>query len=165
MPTPSRPPRQRKSAAALDTAEPATLDQDQLLGLVGYNCRQTYLRISPVFAKRMAKHSLRPAEYSVITLVNANPNINQKRLSEAINVSPPNLATLLDRLEQRGLLARVRNPADKRSQTLVLTPEGQRLCRKADKTVQELELEATAMLSDEERGELLRLLQKVFLQP
>jgi DNA-binding MarR family transcriptional regulator len=152
---------QKKVAPA--PADAPALDQGNLLSLVGYNCRQAYLSIVPYFGKRMAKYDLRPAEYTVITLVNANPNMTQKQLSQAINVSPPNLATLLDRLEARGLVQRQRNPNDKRSQTLVLTTEGRSLCKKADKTVLELENEATSMLSDAERAELLRLLQKIFM--
>jgi DNA-binding MarR family transcriptional regulator len=142
----------------------SSLDQSSLLGLVGYNCRRAYLNILPMFLKRMEKYELRPVDYTVITLINTNPSLTQKRLSQAINVSPPNLATLLDRLEARGLVMRQRNPADKRSQTLVLTAEGRALCRKADKTVSDLESEATSMLTDEERTELLRLLQKIFLK-
>ncbi|MGC8141384.1 MarR family winged helix-turn-helix transcriptional regulator, partial [Salmonella enterica] len=64
----------------------------------------------------------------MLSLLKANPNINQKRLSKAINVSPPNLATLLDKLEQRGLVVRQRNPQDRRSQVLALTPAGMRMC-------------------------------------
>lgn len=158
----------RSSAAAHSTADSAPdeqqLDQSSLLGLVGYNCRRAYLNILPLFLKRMEKHELRPVDYTVITLINANPALTQKRLSQAINVSPPNLATLLDRLEARGLVVRQRNPADKRSQNLVLTSEGRALCKKADKTVSELESEATSMLTDDERAELLRLLQKIFLK-
>jgi DNA-binding MarR family transcriptional regulator len=119
----------------------------------------------PLFDKRMSKFELRAVDFSVLSLLNANPNITQKRLSQAINVSPPNLAILLDRLEGRGLLLRQRNPLDKRSQTLVLTPEGLRLCAEAEKTVTELESEATSMLNARERKQLLRLLQKVFLPP
>jgi DNA-binding MarR family transcriptional regulator len=100
----------------------------------------------------------------VLSLLNANPNITQKRLSKAVKVSPPNLAVLLDRLETRGLVVRQRNPLDKRSQTLILTPEGVRLCVKAEKTVTELERKAVSMLDDAERAELLGLLQKVFLE-
>jgi DNA-binding MarR family transcriptional regulator len=154
----------RSGPAAASISEEPSLDQGKLLALVGYSCRQAYLNIVPLFLKRMAKYDLRPADYTVITLINANPNITQKRLSQAINVSPPNLATLLDRLEERGLVLRQRNPRDKRSQTLTLTAEGRSLCKKADKTAFELESEATSMLSDTERAELLRLLQKIFLQ-
>lgn len=133
-----------------------------LLSLVGYNCRRAYLNIMPLFEKRMAKYQLRPVDFSVLSLLKSNPNINQKRLSRAIKVSPPNLAILLDRLENRGLVIRQRNPLDKRSQTLVLTPDGLRMCAKAEKTTSELEAEATSMLSDEERIQLLDLLQKIF---
>jgi len=98
-----------------------------------------------------------------LSLLKANPNINQKRLSVAINVSPPNLATLLDKLESRGLLVRQHNPLDRRSQTLVLTADGARMCVKAEKTASELEEKATAALNAGERAQLILLLQKIFL--
>ena len=147
---------------AIQEAAEQPLDQSMLLSLVGYNCRRAYITIMPLFEKRMAKYDLRPVDFSVLSLLKANPNITQKRLSHAINVSPPNLATLLDRLENRALVVRQRNPLDKRSQTLVLTPEGMRMCVKAEKTASELEAEATAALSDAERAQLLGLLQKIF---
>jgi DNA-binding MarR family transcriptional regulator len=138
------------------------LDQSKLFGLVGYNLRHAYvLNVIPFFRKRMAKYHLKPVEYTILALVKANPNVNQKRLSQAINVSPPNLATLLDRLQTRKLLTRQRNPLDKRSQTLVLTPEGLRTCSKAEKTIEEMDLDATTALTETERLELLRLLQKM----
>lgn len=148
---------------AIQEAAEQPLNQSLLLTLVGYNCRRAYINIMPLFQKRMEKFELRPVDFTVLSLLKANPNINQKRLSNAINVSPPNLATLLDRLEKRGLLVRQRNPLDKRSQTLVLTTEGVRMCIKAEKTASELERKATSALSDTEREQLLQLLQKLFL--
>jgi DNA-binding MarR family transcriptional regulator len=142
--------------------EADALDQGTLLRLVGYNCQQAYLNIFALFMQRMAQYELRPVDYTILTLANANPDLGLKRLAHAIKVSPPNLTPLLDRLEKRGLVVRKRNPADKRSQVLALTPEGKRLCEAADKAVFELEYEATAMLADDERAELLRLLQKIF---
>lgn len=153
-----------KLAAAIQDCAIQPLNQDLLLSLVGYNCRRAYLSIIPDFDSRMAKYDLRAVDFSVLSLVNANPNITQKRLSQAVNVAPPNMASLLDRLEERGLLLRQRNPLDKRSQTLVLTSQGSRLCARAEKTVSELEAEATSMLSGEELSQLLKLLQKIFLK-
>jgi DNA-binding MarR family transcriptional regulator len=139
-----------------------TLEQGILLRLVGYNCQRAYLNILALFMQRMAQYELRPVDYTILTLTNANPDLGLKRLAHAIKVSPPNLTPLLDRLEKRGLVVRKRNPDDKRSQVLALTPAGRRLCKDADKTVFDLECEATAMLADDERVELLRLLQKIF---
>jgi DNA-binding MarR family transcriptional regulator len=149
--------------AAVQEAAEQPLRQDLLLSLVGYNCRRAYLNIMPLFAERMAQYELRTVDFSVLSLLRENPYITQKRLSQAISVSPPNLAILLDRLEERGLLVRQRNPLDKRSQTLALTPAGARLCARAEKTASELERDATAMLSETERVQLLGLLQKIFV--
>ena len=146
-----------------DTLLEPPLDQSLLLQLVGYNCRRAYLTVIPFYEKRMAKFELRPVDFTVLSLLKANPNINQKRLSKAINVSPPNLAPLLDRLEMRGLLMRQRNPLDRRSQTLALTSDGMRMCNKAEKTVSQLELKATETLNEDERAQLIHLLQKIFL--
>jgi DNA-binding MarR family transcriptional regulator len=155
--------KQAAFAAAVQEAAEQPLTQDVLLSLVGYNCRRAYLSIMPLFAERMAQYELRTVDFSVLSLLQANPNITQKRLSQAISVSPPNLAILLDRLEERGLLARQRNPLDKRSHTLALTPAGSRLCTRAEKTAGELERDATAMLTAGERAQLLALLQKIFV--
>jgi DNA-binding MarR family transcriptional regulator len=152
-----------KLANAVQEAAGQPLDQSLLLSLVGYNCRRAYLTIIPHFEERMKQFELRAVDFSVLSLLNANPNITQKRLSKAVNVSPPNLAILLDRLEERGLVMRQRNPLDKRSQTLVLTIVGSKLCAEAEKTVTELELKATSMLSTKERADLVKLLQKIFL--
>jgi DNA-binding MarR family transcriptional regulator len=147
---------------AVQEAADQPLNQEVLLSLVGYNCRRAYLSIMPLFHERMDELDLRTVDFSVLSLLHANPNITQKRLSNAINVSPPNLAILLDRLENRGLLLRQRNPLDKRSQTLILTAEGTRLAAQAEQTVTTLEAEATSALSDAERTQLLKLLQKIF---
>ncbi len=157
------PEKQLEFINAVQEAAGQALDQNVLQSLVGYNCRRAYLHIMPMFEKRMAKYQLRPADFSVLSLLKANPNINQKRLSEAVNVSPPNLATLLDKLQQRGLLQRQRSPLDRRSQTLVLTTAGLTMCTRAEKTASELEAEATAALTDRERTQLITLLQKIYL--
>ncbi len=158
MPTPKS-----QLAEAVQEAAEQPLKQDVLLSLLGYNFRRAYLTVVPLFEERMARHALRAVDLSVMSLLKANPNITQKRLSQAINVSPPNLAILLDGLEGRGLVLRQRNPFDKRSQTLVLTDDGLQLCNQAEKTAMELDLEACATLSADERAQLLKLLQKVFL--
>jgi DNA-binding MarR family transcriptional regulator len=153
----------RKRLPRVAAPDEAPLDQGVLLELVGYNCRRAFLIIAALFSERMEKYALRPVDYTTLTLVNTNPGITPKRLAQAINVAPPNLGPLLERLDVRGLLERRRNPSDKRSQVVVLTDEGRALCARADKTAAQLEDEATSMLTQEERAVLLRLLQKIFL--
>jgi len=142
-------------------AGPATLDLGVLGEMIGYNCLQVYLNLLPNIRKQLAKYQLRPVEFTVLTLVRRNPEINQKRLGDAINVSPPNMATLLDRMEAEGLLERRRNPRDKRSQILALTPHGLEICLKAEKA--SAKVDTVSHLTAQERSQLLALLQKIFL--
>jgi DNA-binding MarR family transcriptional regulator len=151
----SSPPQQRDHIAP-------PLDQRELLGLVGYNLRRAYLPILSLFRERMAKLNLSPVDYTVLILVRANPNVNQKRLGRTLGIDPPNMATLLDRLEKRKLVARARNPADLRAQHLLLTLQGRALCGAAEKVVRKLEVDATSRLTRSERTELMRLAQKIF---
>jgi DNA-binding MarR family transcriptional regulator len=137
-------------------------DQSELLDLTGYNIRRAYIVIQSQFEDRMEKHDLRQAEFSVLSIVKVNPGINQKALAEALAVAPPNLATLLDRLEARGLLTRQRNPDDKRVQLIELTTQGLRLYGRALKSATEADAAAVARLTTVERQQLKTLLHKIF---
>lgn len=141
------------------------LDQSRLLGLVGYNCRRAYLPILSLFLARLEPLRLRPVDFSVLVLIAANDRVTQKRLSRALNVSPPNLAVLLDRLQARKLVGRVPNPLDGRSQILHLTEHGRAVTGQAEAIVAELELQATAALDEHERELLMKLLQRIFTPP
>lgn len=144
-------------------SSPATaehIDQGPLIRSVGYCCLQAYLEIVPNIKKQLGKLQLRPVEYTVLSLINSNPHINQKRLGQTIRVSPPNLATLLDKMQSDGLIDRRRNPNDRRSQILALTPKGKELCIKAE--VVAIKADATPTLTEAERRQLTTLLSKVF---
>lgn len=139
----------------------APIGQSFLLGLLGYNCLQAYLKVTPMIKRLLAKYKLKPVEFTVLALVAENPLINQKRIGDTINVSPPNLATLLDRMQENGLIERQRNPRDKRSHIIALTVQGQALFDKTKNSVANLEM--TSSLDRDEHDQLIRLLQKVFM--
>nr|WP_254700096.1 MarR family transcriptional regulator [Trinickia violacea] len=139
-------------------------DQSELLDLVGYNIRRAYIVIQALFDKEMEKHELRQAEFSVLSVLKGNPGINQRALAEALAVAPPNLATLLDRLEARGLLTRQRSVDDKRVQHVELTTQGARLYGRALKSAANADSAAIEKLSDSERAQLKALLRKIFTE-
>ncbi|MBU4610833.1 MarR family transcriptional regulator [Achromobacter sp. GG226] len=145
----------------VDITLPDTLDQTFLLGLVGHSARLAFSMIRPHFQREMLAFDLRPSDFAVLSLISANPGLAPKQLAEAINVSPPNLAAVLARLEGRELVARERGATDQRTQCLRLTATGEAHYAAAADVVSRLEAQATAMLDDTERAELLRLLHKI----
>jgi DNA-binding MarR family transcriptional regulator len=144
-----------------DDDQPDQADQSELLDFVGYNIRRAYLVVQAHFDSQMEKLDLRPAEFSVLSILCGNPGINQKAVADALAVAPPNLATLLDRLEIRGLLTRQRSSEDKRVQLVKLTAQGSRLYSRALKVAAEADSAAIGKLTATERAQLKKLLRKI----
>src|SRR5690606_18721065 len=71
-----------------------------------------------------AEMKLRPAEFSVLTLIAKKPGQKQSAIAEQLGVKRANFVALMDGLEARGLAERRKVASDKRSHSLHLTPEG-----------------------------------------
>lgn len=64
------------------------------------------------------------ADWIVLNVVTRCPDFNQRRLASVIQIEGPTLTRHLDRMEARGLIARERDPADRRSQLVSILPAG-----------------------------------------
>jgi DNA-binding MarR family transcriptional regulator len=77
-------------------------------------------------------------------------------------VTPPNISTMVDRLEGKGLIARQASEEDRRAQVLHVTAKGADLVRKATQRI--LDAEGSSLpLSAGEQAILTELLHKVAL--
>ncbi len=152
----------RARLAAPDAAPVEPVDTSYLRTLVGYNARRASLVIIESFMVRMAPYDLKVVDFSVLSLVAHNPGITSRQLCAALNVLPPNLVGLIAALERRGLIERLPHPSDGRAMGVHLTPQGQELVAQAETTAFDLEMDATARLTEAERKTLIRLLQKVY---
>lgn len=130
--------------------------------LTGYNTRRASLSMVAVFMERMAPYGLRPADFSVLTLVAHNPGITSRQICAALDILPPNLVGLLKGLEKRDLIEKREHPGDKRAQGLHLTPAGAQLQAQAQQTACALEDDAVAGLTPAETETLNRLLRKLY---
>jgi len=138
------------------------LDQSCLQHVLGYQLAQANIPVRKVFVKHIGEPlQLSTVEFTVLSLVASNADVTQKQLSQALAVSAPNITTLLDRLEQRQLLTRVRSEADRRSQYIRLTRKGNALARKATEVSRTMEQDVLRHLTEAERAILVELLQKV----
>ena len=86
----------------------AAVDDSGLAHLVGYAASRAAIEMRKVFTHHMEPFGLKIAEYSILMLVAHNPEINQKRLGAALDISPPNMAVTIDRMVARGWVSRVR---------------------------------------------------------
>lgn len=138
-----------------------TLDQSRLTHLVGYAASRAAITMKRVFARNFEPLDLKVVEFSILMLVAANPQVNQKQLGEALDISAPNMAVTLDRLVERGWVERVRSTKDRRAMHIHLTASGADLVERAGKIAATMEAPALRALSAAERALLIELLMKV----
>ena len=139
------------------------LDQSRLMHLVGYAASRAAIELRKIFAKHMGPLDLKVVEFSILVLVASNPQVNQKQLGQALDMSAPNLAVTLDRMVERGWVERVRSTLDRRAQHVHLTARGRELTQQAEKIAATMENTTLRVLSLAERALLIELLLKVAL--
>jgi DNA-binding MarR family transcriptional regulator len=100
------------------------IDLGPLTGLSGFMLRLAQLAVFGDFITACKRFDIRPVQYSVLTVIENNPGINQTELSSALAVKRANLVALIDELEQRGLAQRRRTARDRRAFGMFLTDRG-----------------------------------------
>ena len=137
------------------------LDASRLTHLVGYAASRAAIEMRKVFTRHMQPLDLRIVDFSILMLVAANPEVNQKRIGQALDISAPNMAVILDRMVERGWVRRVRSEQDRRAQHVHLTVAGRELVQRAERISRTMEDSALQVLSSAERALLIELLLKV----
>ena len=148
-------------ATKTDDSSADDLDQSRLTHLVGYASTRASITMRRVFARHFGPLDLKVVEFSILMLVAANPQVNQKRLGTALDISPPNMAVTIDRMVERGWVERVRSTQDRRAQQIHLTAKGTELVQRAEKIASTMEQASLRVLSPAERALLIELLMKV----
>ena len=98
---------------------------------LGYFIRRIQLWVFQDFIKTLAPIDISPAQFSVLTVIEANSGLSQSDLAEALGIETARLVRLLDELDRRGLTRRMPSITDRRSHALHLTQEGQRILKRA----------------------------------
>lgn len=144
----------------------ASLDEGVLGEVLGYQITLAAIAARRLFGAHIGRTTgLRPVDYTVLMLLQANDGVTQKSLGRTLAVSAPKLTLLLDRLQDQGLLTRVRSESDRRAQHLHLTRAGRQLAREAEQTSRVMEQEFGSVLTTAERAMLMELLRKVASMP
>ena len=88
--------------------------------------------------------------------------LSLKTLEERFGAAQSTVAGLVSRLEKKGLIQALSDPADRRVKLVRLTEEGERLNAISRQKVVESETRLTALLTEEEKEQLLTCLRKVY---
>jgi DNA-binding MarR family transcriptional regulator len=103
-------------------------------------------------------HNLKPRQFQILGLLHDHGGLAQRELVQTMGVDPSILVTLLNPLEADGLVARERDPDDRRRHLVTLTPAGERHLADASAAQKQAEDELFASLDDPQREQLRALL-------
>ena len=110
--------------------------------------------------RRLAPLGLSVQLCGVLNLLAVGP-ISQHDLGGQLGIDRTTMVELIDDLEQKGAVERRKNPTDRRSYALSLTPKGRVLQRRAAKAFDDVTDEVFEALKKSEQLELADMLRRV----
>jgi len=128
-------------------------------GHLGYFLRRVQVWVFQDFLRTLSRLDVRPAQYSVLAVIEANPGLSQSDLADFLGIERARLVRMLDRLEKRGLAKRKASPRDRRSHALYLTREGQKALKRIKALAAQHEAHLSEKLGAENRKVMIELLR------
>ncbi|WP_261569601.1 MarR family winged helix-turn-helix transcriptional regulator [Frankia gtarii] len=113
------------------------------------------------FAERINELGLIPADAGVLRMIATRPGRSQQSLAEELGVVPSRVVALVDKLESKGLVERLRNPQDRRNYALHLTATGTQIMARMRGLASAHEDQICAGLDDTQRAQLTGLLEAI----
>jgi DNA-binding MarR family transcriptional regulator len=133
-------------------------DRRDLAAMFAPLTRALIAREEPV----LRAHDVSMWGYIVLTALVEHPVRTQAALAQAINADKSRIIGVLDELQERGLIHRQPDEADRRVHLLSLTPAGDRLRRSVEAGIRRREEEVLAMLPPADREVFLRSLKVLY---
>jgi len=107
-----------------------------------------------------AGYDLTPVQYAALAAISANSRIDQVTLAGLIAYDRTTITGVVDRLVQKGLVARHENSRDRRARELKVTPAGRKTLSGITPAVEAAQQIMLRGLTQKEAKELMRLLRK-----
>jgi DNA-binding MarR family transcriptional regulator len=94
---------------------------------LGYRIRRAQLWVFRNVSQRLAPFDVSPAQFSVLSVIEANPGVNQLAIAQVLSIERAGLGRMVDQLERRRLVARAASSINRRYYVLYLSREGAEL--------------------------------------
>lgn len=134
-----------------------------IYNMPGHLIRRLQQLSASVFAEHVKAqgYDLTSPQYAALSMIELHPRIDQATLAGLIAFDRPTIGGVVDRLVGKGYVKRDTNPADRRARVLTLTPTGVETLRHLRPIVVQSQTEILPGLTEEERGEFIRLAAKI----
>lgn len=143
----------------------ATLDVESLGNRCGYLIARAHRALFRRAIDALEPLGLTPRDLGILSALGASQPCSQQQLAATLGISPPAVLGFVDELEERGLVVRRRNVADRRAYDLTLTRSGDEKLVAARRLAADLQAEIRQRLGAPADRDLRQLLRKVIEEP
>jgi DNA-binding MarR family transcriptional regulator len=120
------------------------------------------IRAIGLHSKQLNKTSgLTTPQLLIMLEIDKTSGVNSSQVAKNVNLSAATVTNILDRLENKGLVSRVRSTQDKRKVSLYLTEDGKALLLNAPQALQEHFIDNFANLAQWEQSQLLSSMERL----
>lgn len=125
---------------------------------------RTPISFSRLLALKFEEHKIpiTKEQFSILVILWKEEGCSQQYLAEQTFRDKPGVTRLLDLLEKEEIAYRKTDPNDRRSNLIYLTEKGKKLENRVTEVVQEVILDATRNISEEDAAKLKEILEKLF---
>ena len=138
---------------------PAIYQLTQLYARPGFLLRRAHQISAAVFEDECRNVGLTPAQFGVMSVLQASPGLDQSSLARALGFDKVTVLRVLRGLETRGFIVRTPAAISRRSLAISLSDAGRDLLSEAQEPVERAYQRLMAPLNDEQKVQLVSLLQ------
>lgn len=129
----------------------------------GFLLNQSARLISRRLTEALEPIGLTLQNFGLLRVISLQGPLTQNQVAENYSMDRTTVTELVDGLEERGLVQRLKNPTDRRSNQLFVTPQGRRLLSRAIRIVDKSNRQFLSVLTDSEweivRASLVKLIE------
>lgn len=136
-------------------------DHESLNVYTGFLLRKVSTASFEAFSEIVGSRGLHPLHFGMLTMIEAEEPISQQALSGCTGIDPSTMVARMDKLDELGLVERVRSSLDRRSYEIRLSAAGRALLADLRSEAKRHGERFFAPLSASERKQLHELLAKL----
>ncbi|MCC2096284.1 MAG: MarR family transcriptional regulator [Hyphomicrobiales bacterium] len=131
---------------------------DHALPMILY---RTLDAVMPVYRDLFARYDVTEQQWRVLRVIWMEGRTTAAELSERTLLSPPSLVGIIDRLEKKGLVSRIRSVSDRREIHVTATARGRVLQEEVIPQVEKIQASLREAVSPREWASMEKTLEKI----
>ena len=128
---------------------------------LGFLATQLAITLYDDFMEVVTEYNVTVRQCGVLFIA-MHVQLPQTKLSKMMRVDKNIVVSMIDNLEEKGMVKRVKNQKNRKENLICLTPNGQKIAQKLHEKMQKRQREILGFLSDEDFTKLHNILEDIY---